>query len=201
MSPRTFAVLGTGVGVTVLVAAGIPYASADGSAPTPSAVHQAARPAHRAAPAVAPAAPAAPVGGRSAGGERGEGRDGGGRDHGRDGGGRGRERGGRIYFNERTYSASAEGCITATGSSSFSVFNDSRRTVEVFRGFTCDGGAPVTTVGPHGETFGEVTRTDHGGVFGAEGVFGRGGVFGDGGVFGEDGVVGSFRVVGHHGEW
>ncbi|OIJ94199.1 hypothetical protein BIV25_23260 [Streptomyces sp. MUSC 14] len=198
MSPRTFAVVGTGVGVTVLVAAGIPYASADGTAPRASAAHHAVRSVHRAAP---PAAPAVLAGGRGAGGEKGEGRDGGGRDHGRDGGDRGRERGGKIFFNERTYSALAEGCITVSGSSSFSIFNDSRRTVEVFRGYTCDGGAPVTTVGPHGETYGEVTRGDHGGVFGDEGLFGRGGVFGAGGVFGEDGVVGSFRVVGHHGEW
>ncbi|MFI2200992.1 hypothetical protein ACH47Z_09505 [Streptomyces sp. NPDC020192] len=116
------------------------------------------------------------MGGRGAGGEKNEGRDGEGRDHGHGGDG-------KIYFNERTYSASAEGCIAATGSSSFSVFNDSRKTVEVFRGFSCDDGAPVTTVGPHGDTFGVVTRTDHGGVFG------------------DDGVVGSFRVIGDHDEW
>ncbi|WP_053659291.1 hypothetical protein [Streptomyces sp. MMG1121] len=156
--------------MTVLVAASITYASADGSTPASPAVHRAARPVHRAAP------PAAPVGGRSAGGEKGEGRGAGGGDH-------GHGRVGKIYFNERMYSASAEGCITATGSGSFSVFNDSRRTVEVYRGFSCDDGAPVTTVGPHGETFGTVTRT------------------GLGGVFGDDGVVGSFRVIGHHGEW
>ena len=44
MSPRTFAVVGTGVGVTVLVAAGITYASALGSTPASPAVHHAARP-------------------------------------------------------------------------------------------------------------------------------------------------------------
>ena len=181
MSPRTFAVVGTGVGVTVLVAAGITYASALGSTPASHAVHHAARPAHRAAP------PAAPVGGRSAGGEKNEGREGGGRDY-------GHETDGKIYFNERTYSASADGCITATGSSSFSVFNDSRRTVEVFRGYTCDNGAPVTTVGPHGDTYGTVTRTGHEGVFGHEGMFDQWAAFGD------DGVVGSFRVISDHGE-
>ncbi|WP_369389136.1 hypothetical protein AB5J72_17245 [Streptomyces sp. CG1] len=156
--------------MTGLVAAGIIYASAVGSTPASPAVHQAARPVQRAAP------PAAPVGGRSPGGEKNEGRGGGGGDH-----GHGRD--GKIYFNERMYSASAEGCIAVTGSSSFSVFNDSRRTIEVFRGFSCDDGPPVTTVGPHGDTFGTVTRTDLGGVFG------------------DDGVVGSFRVVSHHGEW
>ncbi|WP_454382146.1 hypothetical protein [Streptomyces sp. JNUCC 63] len=84
------------------------------------------------------------------------------------------------------YSASAEGCVTAAsglGSSSFNVFNDSRKTVEVFRGFTCDNGAPVATVGPHGATNGVVTRTVHGSLFG------------------DDGVVGSFRVLGDHDEW
>ncbi|MGW0626356.1 hypothetical protein [Streptomyces sp. NPDC002758] len=139
----------------------------------------------------------APSGGGSASGEKDEGRDreGGGnasgeKDEGRDreGGGRGNghEEQGRIYFNERTYSAFAEGCITAAsglGSSSFSVFNDSRKTVEVFRGFTCDNGAPVATVGPHGATNGVVTRTV------------------DGGLFGDDGVVGSFLVIGDHDEW
>ncbi|MFE7234799.1 hypothetical protein ACFY3J_14325 [Streptomyces sp. NPDC001231] len=78
------------------------------------------------------------------------------------------------------YSAAAEGCITTAsglGSSSFNVFNDSRRTIEVFRGFTCDNGAPVATVGPHGATNGVVTRTVHGSLFG------------------DDGVVGSFLVL------
>ncbi|MGW0883179.1 hypothetical protein [Streptomyces sp. NPDC002671] len=118
----------------------------------------------------------APSGGSGASGERNEGRDGGGRDY-------GHKEVGWIYFNERSYSAAAEGCITATSSSSFSVVNDSRKTIEVFRGFACDGGAPVAIVGPHGETHGTVTRTDHGGVFG------------------DDGVVGSFLVARDHDEW
>lgn len=110
-------------------------------------------------------------------------------DEGRDreggGGGYSHEEGGRIYFNERTYSASADGCITAAsgpGSSSFSTFNDSRKTVEVFRGFTCDNDAPVATVSPHGSTNGIVTSTAQGSLFG------------------DDGVVGSFRVISDE-EW
>ncbi|MER6569293.1 hypothetical protein ABT288_24685 [Streptomyces sp. NPDC001093] len=113
--------------------------------------------------------------------ERKEGRDGAGRRH-----GRGEE--GRIFFNERSYPASVDGCITAAsglGSDSFSVFNDSRKTVEVFRGFACDNGAPVATVGPHGNTFGVVTRTVHEGLAGGLA----------GGLFGDDGAVGSFRVI------
>ncbi|WP_405884620.1 hypothetical protein OG762_41575 [Streptomyces sp. NBC_01136] len=185
MPTRTFAVAGAGVGAAVLAAAGITYASTAGSTPASPSVHRAAVSVHRAARPVQRAAPAvaAPSGGGSASREKDEGRDreGGGRGH-----GHGHEEEGRIYFNERTYSASAEGCITAAsgpGSTSFSVFNDSRKTVEVFRGFSCDNGGPVATVGPHSDTNGVVTRTDHGGVFG------------------DDGVVGSFRVIGDYDEW
>ncbi|WP_369259962.1 hypothetical protein [Streptomyces sp. R35] len=186
---RTFAVAAAGVGAAALAAIGITYASTAGSAPASPSAHRAASPVQRAAPSAQRAAPpvqraapaAAPSGGGSASGKKDEGRD-------REGGGRGyghREEG-RIYFNERTYSAAAEGCITAAsglGSSSFSVFNDSRKTVEIFRGFACDHGGPVATVGPHGATHGVVTRTVHWGVFG------------------DDGVVGSFRVIGDHDEW
>ncbi|MEV7782107.1 hypothetical protein [Kitasatospora sp. NPDC088351] len=186
MRTRTLGVAAAG-SAAVLAAAGITYASVDESTPTSPSVQLAAPPAEPVQPA-APAAPAAPAvpaaaasGGGSTGGERDEGRD-------HEGGGRGygHKEEGRIYFNERTYSASTEGCITAAsglGSSSFSVFNDSRKTIEVFRGFTCDNGAPVATVGPRGETNGIVTRTVHGGVFG------------------DEGVAGSFRVIGDYDEW
>ncbi|WP_393074507.1 hypothetical protein [Streptomyces sp. LN704] len=114
------------------------------------------------------------------------GRDGGGRggdddDGGRDGGGRGgRGYEGRIDFNERSYSAQSWGCITVVsglGSRSFNVRNDSHRTVEVFRGATCDNGSPVATVGPWSTSNGVVSHFVHGGVKV------------------RDGVVGSFRVV------
>ncbi|MFG2561048.1 hypothetical protein [Streptomyces sp. NPDC048496] len=130
-------------------------------------------------------------GGRDDGGRDYGGRDDGGRDdEGRDDGGRGyggRDRGydrgedGRIQFNDRTYSAASDGCITAAsglGSTSFSISNDSWKTVEVYRGSTCDNGSPVATVGPHGATHGVVTPTV------------------EGGLFANDAVVGSFRVIG-----
>ncbi|MER5409254.1 hypothetical protein [Streptomyces sp. NPDC002769] len=131
-------------------------------------------------------------GGDNGGGRGGDdgGRDGGGRgdddEGGRDGGGRdgggrgGRGYEGRIDFNERSYSAQSWGCITVVsglGSRSFNVRNDSRRTVEVFRGATCDNGSPVATVGPWSTTNGVVSHFVHGGVKV------------------HDGVVGSFRVV------
>ncbi|MFJ1550964.1 hypothetical protein [Streptomyces sp. NPDC088246] len=90
---------------------------------------------------------------------------------------------GRIQINERTYSDDPGGCITVVsglGSNSLNIRNDSRRTVEVFRGATCDNGAPIATVGPHSSS---------------DGVF-PGHV--RGGVFVHDGVVGSFRVLSRH---
>ncbi|MET8802927.1 hypothetical protein [Streptomyces sp. NPDC004546] len=202
MAPRTFAAIGAGVGATVLAAAGITYASTAESTPASPPVHRvahaahaAAHPAHPAAQTVRRAATAASSNDTKASGEKTEGRggnggrDGGGRDGGGPGPGPGRGGGdhGRIYFNERTYPAVAEGCITAAsglGANSFSVFNDSRKTIEIFRGFNCDNGAPVAVVGPHGETSGVVTRTFNEGPF-------SGGLLN----FGDDGVVGSFRVV------
>ncbi|MER7808478.1 hypothetical protein [Streptomyces sp900116325] len=120
-------------------------------------------------------------GGYGGGGDRGYGGGEGGY-----GGGYGGRDEGRIQFNDRTYSAAAEGCITAAsglGSSSFSISNDSRKVVEVYRGSTCDNGSPVATVGPYGSTHGVVTPTVQGGLFL------------------NDGVVGSFRVIGDHGGW
>lgn len=183
MPPHLHAVVGTAIGATALAAAGIIYAPTAGSTPVSRSVprvarpaHQAAPPAHRAAPQVHRAAPvAAPSGDRSASGERNEGHDEGGRDY-------GHKEDGRIYFNERTYSASTDGCITAASSGSFDIFNDSRQTVAVFRGFDC-AGSPVAVVGPHDETSGTVPRTDLVGMFG------------------DDGVVASFRVINDHDEW
>jgi hypothetical protein len=171
MSTRTVAVAAAAAGAAVLATTGITYASTAGSA--------------QAAPFVQQAAFAmAPAGGGSGGrGEGGEGRD---RDRDRDRDydydydGYGYREEGRIHFNERTYSAHTDGCITVVsglGSRSFNVRNDSRKTVEVFSGATCDNGSPVATVGPYSTSNGVFTR------------------FVRGGVFVRNGVVGSFRVV------
>ncbi|MEU1304470.1 hypothetical protein, partial [Streptomyces shenzhenensis] len=59
---------------------------------------------------------------------------------------------GRIHINERTYSSHPDGCITVVsglGAKTLNIRNDSRKTVEVFRGAVCDNGAPIATVGPH----------------------------------------------------
>ncbi|SFY37707.1 hypothetical protein [Streptomyces atratus] len=207
MPSRTFTVAAAVVSTAVL-ATGITYASTDRSTQAEPATERAEQPAHRAAPPARQAAPApAPLGsesGTESKGDKGgddEGSDRGGRDD-EDGGRGGRDdegsdRGGRdrgydrkkeerIYFNEREYSAYPGGCVPAAsglGSSSFSIYNDSRHAVEVFRGFACDGGSPVATVGPYGSTYGVVTPTVRGGGFI------------------DNGVVGSFRVIGHDEEW
>ncbi|MFE2985327.1 hypothetical protein [Streptomyces sp. NPDC059262] len=204
MPTRIFAVSAAVVGAAVL-ATGITYAAqsestqaapeAKQAAPAAKqaapAAKQAAPPAKRAAPPAKKAAPeAAPVGTDSTAGRGDEGRDREGRGHEDGDRGYGGRKEGRIHFNERTYSALTDGCVPAAsglGSTSFSIDNDSDATVEVYRGFNCDNGSPVATVGPYGATYGVAPRTDH--------------ESGWGGVFIEDGVVGSFRVIRDHGEW
>ena len=160
MSTRTIAVTAAVAGAAALAVTGITYASAAPKG-APAAPAGTAAPAAQAVPAT-----------DSAGGDGGD-------------GGLGAD-GGSIHFNERTYSAHPGGCVTVVsglGSTSFNVRNDSNRTVEVFTGVTCDNGAPIATVGPHGSAAGIVPGMV------------------SGGVRVPDGVVGSFRVVdsGHDG--
>ncbi|MEV7689014.1 hypothetical protein [Streptomyces bungoensis] len=98
-------------------------------------------------------------------------------DHGRRG-----EDEGRIQINERSYSTHPGDCITVVsglGAKSLNVRNDSRKTVEVFRGAVCDNGAPIATVGPHSSSDG--VRPGH-----VEGIDI------------DKGVVASFRVIKRH---
>jgi hypothetical protein len=86
----------------------------------------------------------------------------------------------KIYVNEREYNAHDQGCIVVVsglGANSLNVRNDSKETVEVFNGATCDNGAPIATVGPHSSSNGLVPRRVRGGVRV------------------RNGVVASFRVV------
>jgi hypothetical protein len=89
---------------------------------------------------------------------------------------------GWIHINERSYSAHPGGCVVVVsglGSKSLNIRNDSRKTVEVFRGATCDNGAPIATVGPHSSSDGvRPSCVD--------------------GVRVKDGIVGSFRVINRH---
>ncbi|MFE7988240.1 hypothetical protein [Streptomyces shenzhenensis] len=107
-----------------------------------------------------------------------------------EGRGKGFERGfekrfeeGRIHINERTYSSHPGGCITVVsglGAKTLNIRNDSRKTVEVFRGVVCDNGAPIATVGPHSSSNGVKPHKTKG-------------------FFVKDGVLGSFRVIKEHG--
>ena len=74
------------------------------------------------------------------------------------------------------------GCVTVIsglGSKTFNIRNDSHKTVEVFRGATCDNGAPIATVGPHSTSNGVEPGKSHS-------------------VKVKDGVLASFRVVHDH---
>ncbi|MFE4249510.1 hypothetical protein ACFRU3_08405 [Streptomyces sp. NPDC056910] len=164
MSKRSIAVTAAIAGAAALAATGINYAAAAGTEAAPAAapaVRQAAAPA------------AAPLGGDSGQGkEKDNDYNKGGNDHYR--------YEGRIQINERSYSAGSDGCITVVsglGANSFNVRNDSWKTVEVFRGATCDNGAPVATVGPWSTSNSVSPHRVRGGVFV------------------KHGVVGSFRVV------
>ncbi|MFB7600991.1 hypothetical protein, partial [Streptomyces sp. NPDC056160] len=138
---RSRAVTAAVAAAAALTATGITYAAAS---PAPQI---------QTVPAAVQAAPAAPMGGDTGGnaskGNEGKGNEGnnhegndheGGNNHGR----RNFEEG-WIHINERSYSAHPGGCITVIsglGSKSLNIRNDSRKTVEVFRGVTCDNGAP-----------------------------------------------------------
>ncbi|MFB6718106.1 MULTISPECIES: hypothetical protein [unclassified Streptomyces] len=184
MVTRSTIVTAAVAAAAALAATGITYAYA---APSSSAL--AAAVAQQAAPVSALDGGDAGKGNESKGGE-GKGNEGRGYE-GRGYEGRGYEGRdhyeGRIHINERTYSDEPGGCITVVsglGSTSLNIRNDSRRTVEVFRGVTCDNGAPIATVGPYSSS---------------DGVF-PGHVWG--GVWVKNGVVGSFRVLERHeGKW
>ncbi|WP_251828654.1 hypothetical protein [Streptomyces sp. ATCC 21386] len=167
MRTRKITVIAASVGVAVAAATGVTYASsALESAPKSASIVQDAAP-------VAPrggngtgteagsnaASAPADAGGKEgwSGSRKGsEGRGGNGGEN------RGEHRGnhdeGRIYINERSYSSDPGSCIAvinvnsllapAVNTTSFNIRNESDRTVEFYRGVTCDQGAPVATVGP-----------------------------------------------------
>ncbi|MFE7358432.1 hypothetical protein ACFU8Q_36380 [Streptomyces sp. NPDC057543] len=178
MVTRSTIVTAAVAAAAALAATGITYASAAPTEPV------------QAAPAVQQAAPLSALDGGDAGkGNEGKGNEGKGNE-GRGNEGRGYERRGfeegrehfegRIQINERTYSAEPGGCmvvVSGLGAKSLNIRNDSRRTVEVFRGATCDNGAPIATVGPWSSSDGV-----HPGRV-------------KGGVKVKNGVVGSFRVI------
>ncbi|MFI9645299.1 hypothetical protein ACIHAA_03240 [Streptomyces sp. NPDC052040] len=185
MATRSTVVTAALAAGAALVATGITYANA---ASEPAQAAAVAAPAPAAAPAAgAPAAPVYPQGNSGNGnnngnsyGDNSKGNEG--RDHdndNEDNDHKGHYEG-RVYINEREYSAHDNGCITVVsglGANSLNVRNDSKKVVEVFSGATCDNGSPIATVGPHSSSNGLFPRHIKGGVKV------------------KHGVVGSFRVV------
>ncbi|MGV9347582.1 hypothetical protein ACWDSD_22730, partial [Streptomyces spiralis] len=149
---RSHAITAGLAAAAALAATGITYASA-ASAP-------------EAAPAAVQQAPVqAPMGGEGGNNNNSKGNEGN-NNHGNRGGNRHHEDRGWIHINERSFSSHTRGCaviVSGLGSTSLNIRNDSRKTVEVFRGVTCDNGAPIATVGPHSTSFG-VTPKDVRGV-------------------------------------
>ncbi|MFF0464782.1 hypothetical protein [Streptomyces mexicanus] len=167
---RSHAITAGVAAAAALTATGITYATA---APAPQS-------------APAAAVQQAPMGGDNGNnnnsnskGNEGNDHGGGGGDHGGGDHGRKHREEGWIHVNERSYSAHPTGCVTVIsglGSNSFNIRNDSRKTVEVFRGATCDNGAPIATVGPWSTSNGVRPGKSHS-------------------VKVKDGVLASFRIV------
>lgn len=127
MRTRTAVAIALSVGVTVLAATGVNYASASSSVP-------------KSAPSVQQADASVP---------QGQGGDGqtsynyGNDIHRND------DRG-RIHVNERTFAAEPGVCtaVISSPATSFNVLNESDRTVEFFTGITCDNGSAIARIGP-----------------------------------------------------
>ncbi len=62
----------------------------------------------------------------------------------------------QVHVNERTYSAVPGRCtaVVSSPAMSFNVRNDSNKTIEFFRGITCDNGAAISTIAPHSSSNG-----------------------------------------------
>ncbi|MER7467027.1 hypothetical protein [Streptomyces sp. NPDC097981] len=173
MITRSTAVTASIAAAAALAAMGITYASAASQPEQPATVVQQA------------AAAQAPFGGDS--GKRDSGKGNEGREHHK----------GRIQINERSFSSHPGDCITVIsglGARTLNIRNDSRSTVEVFRGAVCDNGAPIAVVGPHSQSDGVNPGHRHD----KEGKEGKEGKEDKEAVEVENGVVGSFRVIERH---
>lgn len=131
MRTRTVVGIALSVGLTVLAATTVNYASASSSVPESAA-------------SVQEAAAALPQGG-DMGGDGQTGGDG----RSKYGYERGDDDRRRVYVNERTYSVEGGECIAVISSpaTSFNVRNETDKRVEFFTGITCDNGAAIATIG------------------------------------------------------
>lgn len=128
MRTRTVVAIALSVGVTVLAATGVNYASATSSVP-------------KSAPSLQDADAAFPQG------QGGDGQTD--YNYRNDAHGRNDDRG-RIHVNERTFAAEPGVCtaVISSPATSFNVLNESDRTIEFFRGITCDNGSAIAKIGP-----------------------------------------------------
>lgn len=131
MRTRTVVGIALSVGLTVLAATTVNYASASSSVPESAA-------------SVQEAAASLPQGG-DMGGDGQTGGDG----RSKYGYERGDDDRRRVYVNERTYSVEGGECIAVISSpaTSFNVRNETDKRVEFFTGITCDNGAAIATIG------------------------------------------------------
>ncbi|MGF0174443.1 hypothetical protein ACQF36_29220 [Streptomyces sp. Marseille-Q5077] len=131
MRTRTVVGIALSVGITVVAATTVNYASASSSVPESAA-------------SVQEAAASLPQGGDVGGNGQtgGDGRS----NHGDWRDDEDRE---RVYVNERTYSVKGGECIAVISSpaTSFNVRNETDKRIEFFTGITCDNGAAIATIG------------------------------------------------------
>ncbi|MEJ8672699.1 hypothetical protein WKI71_43275 [Streptomyces sp. MS1.AVA.1] len=119
------------MGITVVAATTVNYASASSSVPESAASVQ---------EAAASLPQGGDVGGDGQTGGNGQSKYGDWRDD---------DDRGRVYVNERTYSVEGGECIAVISSpaTSFNVRNESDKRIEFFTGITCDNGAAIATIG------------------------------------------------------
>ncbi|WP_406411638.1 hypothetical protein [Streptomyces sp. NBC_01614] len=131
MRTRTVVGIALSVGITVVAATTVNYASASSSVPESAASVQ---------EAAASLPQGGDVGGDGQTGGNGQSKYGDWRDD------DDRE---RVYVNERTYSVEGGECIAVISSpaTSFNVRNESDKRIEFFTGITCDNGAAIATIG------------------------------------------------------
>jgi hypothetical protein len=135
MRTRTVVAIAFSVGVAVLAATSVNYASASSSAPQSAASAQ-------------EVAGYAPQGG-DGGPQGGDGQMNFGDQRGNHGNHHNDDHG-QIHVNERTFSAERGVCtaVISSPATSFNVRNESDKTVEFFTGITCDNGPAIATIGP-----------------------------------------------------
>ncbi|MFF0060732.1 hypothetical protein ACFYRC_04120 [Streptomyces sp. NPDC005279] len=143
MRRRIVVAIAASVGITALAATGVNYASASSSVP-------------KSAPSIQDADSSVPLGGDVGQTNFGVEGQANGPTNGQNNHNYRNDDDGRIQVNERTYSVDTGVCtaVISSPAMSFNVRSESDRTVEFFRGITCDNGAPIAIIEPRGSSSG-----------------------------------------------